>query len=257
MIAAERARAGVSDTVYLCPVNEISFWSWVGGDVEHFAPFGRGRGAELKRQLAQASILAIRAIREVLPAARFLQAEPLIGISPGTRRATTVAAAGAHNASQFEAWDILAGRLAPELGGSEDLLDILGVNYYWNNQWVHNGERTPLGHPAHTPLHRLLLDVHGRYGRPLLISETGAEGNAAPGWLGMICAEVRQARAHGVPVQGVCLYPVSDYPGWDDSRHVPCGLIQLDRRYGHRALRPDLAAELAVQCRITGPAGDI
>ena len=111
-IASERARAGVSGTVYLCPINEISFWSWVGGDMEHFAPFGRGRGRELKRQLAAASIRAIRAVRQVLPGVRLLQVEPLIQISPGTRRATTVAAAGAHHAAQFEAWDMIAGRLA-------------------------------------------------------------------------------------------------------------------------------------------------
>ena len=85
----------------------------------------------------RAAICAIRAVREVLPAARFLQAEPLIHVAPATRRPSTLAAAGSHNAAQFEAWDMIAGRLLPELGGSEDLLDILGVNYYWNNQWVH------------------------------------------------------------------------------------------------------------------------
>ena len=129
------------------------------------------------------------------------------------------------------------------------------MNYYWNNQWVHKGERTPLGHPLHVPLHRLLRAVHERYRRPLLISETGAEGEAAPGWLGMICAEVRQARALGTPICGVCLYPVSDYPGWDDNRHVPCGLIALDRRYEERTLRPDLAAELKLQCLTHESAG--
>lgn len=43
--------------------------------------------------------------------------------------------------SQFEAWDMLAGRMSSELGGSEDLLDIVGMNYYASNQWVHGGPR--------------------------------------------------------------------------------------------------------------------
>ncbi len=250
VIATERMRAGMTGAVYFCPINEISFWSWAGGDVAYMAPLCRGRGPELKRQLAHATICATRAIRRVLPDARFVQAEPLIHIAAATRRQTTLEKVRMHNAAQFEAWDMIAGRLQPELGGSEDLLDILGVNYYWNNQWVHCGERTPLGHRSHVPLHKLLLQVQERYNRPMLVTETGAEGDAAPGWLGMIGAEVRQAQAMGASIRGLCLYPVSDYPGWDDNRHVPCGLIALGRGYRRRALRLELAAELQAQRQI-------
>ena len=35
--------------------------------------------------------------------------------------------------------DMLAGRLMPELGGSRDWLDIVGINYYWTNQWEWRG----------------------------------------------------------------------------------------------------------------------
>ena len=31
-----------------------------------------------------------------------------------------------------------------------------------------------------------------------------------------------------VPVIGLCLYPIADYPGWDDGRHCRCGLIRLN-----------------------------
>jgi hypothetical protein len=65
-------------------------------------------------------------------------------------------------------------------------------------------------------------DTAGRF----LITETGAEGEAAFGWLGYI-AEVRQARRLGGPVVEVCLYPVMDYPAWDDERHCGCGLIEV------------------------------
>ena len=65
-----------------CPVNEISFWAWVGGDVRAFAPHQEGRGPELKQQLIRASLAAIRAVRAVDRRARFIQAEPIIHIVP-------------------------------------------------------------------------------------------------------------------------------------------------------------------------------
>ena len=65
---------------FISPINEISFWSWAGGDVAYFNPGAQGRGLELKHQLVRASIAAIAAIREHLPAARFVQCDPLINI---------------------------------------------------------------------------------------------------------------------------------------------------------------------------------
>ncbi len=237
-----------SDSVPIfCPVNEISFWSWVGGDRGVFFPYAEGRGNALKRQLAAATIASVRAVRSVLPHARFLHCEPIIQISADREKPQNAAAVAAHHEGQFEAWDMLAGRLAPELGGGEDCLDILGCNYYWNNQWIDRKEPTPLGHPQHTPLHLLLKIIQTRYQRPMVLSETSAEAEAAFGWLGMICAEAQQALASGVDLQGVCLYPVMDYPGWDDQRHCPCGLIQLDSTWACRHLRAALATEILLQ----------
>ncbi|MBE7158072.1 MAG: hypothetical protein INR62_06495 [Rhodospirillales bacterium] len=69
----------------------------------------------------------------------------------------------------------------------------------------------------------------------------------AAGWLGYVAAEVRQALRAGVPVLGVCLYPVMDYPGWDDGRHCSCGVLALSADWTTRSLREDVVAELAVQ----------
>ena len=245
--AARVIRDNSQSTPILCPVNEISFWSWVGGDRGVFFPYGQGQGGELKKRLATASIAAVRAVRSVLPRARFLHCEPIIRISGEYGRPESVSEAAMHNEGQFEAWDVISGRRAPELGGSEDCLDILGCNYYWNNQWVHMREHTPPGHPQHTTLHQLLGNIHARYGRSLIISETGAEADAAPAWLAMISAEARQALQAGVDLQGVCLYPVMDYPGWDDGRHCPCGLIEIDEAWQQRHLREDLTEELHLQ----------
>ena len=246
-IHGENVRAGVALPQVYCAINEISFWAWVGGDEEHFHPYGSGRGPELKQQLILASVAAIAAVRRVDPEARFLQAEPIINISWDPDKPEDQPGVDRHNASQFEAWDMLAGVRDPELGGSASALDIIGVNYYWNNQWVHDAERTPPGHFLHRPLHDQLFGLWERYGRPIIITETGAEDTAAVGWLGYIAAEVRQAIRLGVPVLGVCLYPVMDYPGWDDERHCSVGLLQSAPGWQARSLRADLAAEIQLQ----------
>ena len=247
LIRDRRHAAGLTDPPFFCLINEVSFWSWVGGDEQHFFPFAAARGPELKRNLIRASIAATRAVRAVDPTARFIQPEPIIRIVPNPDMPEDAVAAVQRSNSQFEAWDMLSGGADPELGGAPELLDILGVNFYWNNEWIHHGDRTPPGHPLHRPLHTLLADLFTRYQRPILITETGTEAPADIGWLGYIAAEVRQAHRLGIPILAICLYPVTDYPGWDDSRHAPCGLIQLSADYTTRTLRPDLAAELALQ----------
>ena len=247
----ERSGGDRAPVPFYCPVNEISFWAWVGGDMEAFAPHGQGRGDELKGRLAEASIAAIAAVRAVEPRARFLQAEPIIHIAPEYGDVPEYPHiedhVRDHVSAQYQAWDLLRGDLKPELGGSPAMLDLIGVNYYWNNQWVHGGDRMPPGHPDHRPLHRMLGDLWKRYGRPIVITETGAESGAAAGWLGYIAAEVRQARRAGVEVLGICLYPVMDYPGWDDERHCPVGLIEVAGDWTARRLRQDLADEIRVQ----------
>jgi hypothetical protein len=53
--------------------------------------------------------------------------------------ADTNGAAAAYRESQFEAWDMLAGIRDPDLGGRAQYLDIMGVNFYHDNQWKHPG----------------------------------------------------------------------------------------------------------------------
>lgn len=249
--AADLIASRTPGTPFLCPINEISFWSWIAGDLAAFAPYQRGRGSVLKRQLVHASICAIQAIRNRHPQIRFVQPEPMIHVSP--RSASEHLDAENYTNAQYEVFDMLSGALHPELGGSPDLLDILGVNYYWNNQWVQHAERTPLGHAQHRPVHQMLADLRDRYHCPIVITETGAEGEAGIGWLGYIAAEVREAQRIGVNILGVCLYPVMDYIGWDDERHCPCGLIEVAADWRARSLRPSLVAELAIQQSLLAP----
>ncbi len=235
---------------FYCPVNEISFWAWAGGEVGHFGPFGLGRGAELKRQLVRAAAAATRAVRAVDPRARFITAEPLIHVVSGTGDPGHAAEAEHHRLVQFEACDMLCGRLEPELGGGPDVLDLVGVNFYPDNQWYLGNFTIPLGHHAHRPLSEMLAEVGTRYGRRLLLAETGAEGAGRAAWLHYVGAELRAAQAQGVAVDGLCLYPVLDYPGWEDDRPCHTGLWTGADGLGHRAVHAGLAEELAQQQRL-------
>jgi hypothetical protein len=128
-------------------------------------------------------------------------------------------------------------------------LDIIGLNYYPNNQWYHGGATIPIGHHAYRPLHDLLLEAHRRYGRPLLIAETGAEGCGRAAWLHYVASEVERAIEHSIPVEGICLYPILDYPGWENGRLCRVGLLSAADQ-AERALFEPLARELRRQQEI-------
>ena len=228
-----------------CPVNEISFWAWAGAQVGCLYPCMTDAGGALKTQLVRAALAATHAIRAADPRARFIMAEPLIHIGVHDTDPYSVHEhAHWHNDSQFEATDMVAGRLAPELGGAEEMLDLIGLNFYPENQQLQTGGTIPFGYHLYRPLRDLLAGVYARYGRSLFIAETGAEGANATAWLAYVGAEIRAARVAGVPVIGLCLYPVLDYPGWDDGRHCPCGLLASDPAYQARTVRADVLAQV-------------
>ena len=154
---------------------------------------------------------------------------------------------GGYNEAQFEAWDMLTGRKDPELGGAPAYLDVLGVNYYSDNQWRQGGSTIPLGHHDYKPLSELLADAHARFGRPILVAETGAEGGARAPWLHYVAQEARAALAAGVPVEGICVYPILEYPGWENGRHCATGLLCVPDEEGRRPVYEPLAGELARQ----------
>ena len=221
---------------HFVPVNEISFMTWAAGDVEYMYPYSTGRGPALKRALCDASIRAIKAIRYRDPAATVYAVEPLIAVRPTC--AETVLPALKLERAQFEAVDILTGQLAPELGGSPELIDIIGVNHYPHSQWYFEAEAIDRHSADWTPLSRLLKKVHDRYQKPLLMSETGCEGDDRSRWFNDIVAECERARADGVPITGICLYPILSHIAWTGERFCPNGLFDGDSalREPHRPL---------------------
>lgn len=239
-----------SGTPFLAPMNEISFLSWVAGEVGHFYPFAVGRGYELKRQLVRAALAGIEAIWEVAPHARIVHTDPVIHIVPNPDRPDEAGKAESYRLSQFEAWDMIAGRKAPDLGGRPHYLDILGVNYYPHNQWLWDGPTIPCIDPHYRPFRQILRELHQRYAAPMFIAETSSLGEARPEWLRYVGAEVRAALRDGIPIEGLCIYPVVDTPDWNNYLHIHQGLWGMADETGARPSHPLLLRELRRQQRL-------
>jgi beta-glucosidase/6-phospho-beta-glucosidase/beta-galactosidase len=231
----------------ISPINEISFFSWAGGEGGIFNPFAKHRGDDMKRQLVRATIEAIHAMRTVNRSIRFLQIDPIINVVPRSEREDDVRNAEAYRRSQFQAWDMILGRAEPELGGEDDLIDVIGVNYYIHNQFVWEGSMIVPSDPRYRHVGVMLQEVYERYRRPVFVAETGIEDETRPAWFRYMCREVLTALSAGVPVEGLCLYPIVNHPGWDDDRHCHNGMFDYADSSGHREVFTPLADEVARQ----------
>ena len=208
-------------TLIVTPINEVSFISWLGGDARGTSPYCHGNGWQVKYELMRAYIEGAHALREADPGIRILTTEPLIAIAPrpGASAREIREARDAHH-NQFQATDILCGRMCPELGGHPALLDIVGFNYYYDNQWqLHPhqimGWNDVRPDPRLRPLRQLLREAYRRYQRPFAITETSHPAEDRPIWLRMIGQECAAVLAEGLPLWGTCLYPIVDRPDWD------------------------------------------
>jgi len=230
------------------PVNEISFLSWAAGDKGGIYPCAIGRGSELKHNLIRAAVSASKIILSELPSARLIAPEPVIHIIGNPTVPGDEIEAENYRLSQFQAWDMLCGRMAPELGGKPEYLDIIGVNFYAQNEWVHNGATLTGCDPEYRPLHKIIQEVWSRYRKPIFVSETGTEDGNRAEWFVHICDEVRAALKLGIPVQGLCLYPILNHPGWENDRHCHNGLFDYaDPSSGDRHLYWPLAQAILEQ----------
>ncbi|WP_343628271.1 beta-glucosidase [Roseateles sp.] len=229
------------------PINEISFLSWAASSTNAMGPAGahvgdagaedsRVSGFEVKRRLVRAALAGMAAIREVDPEARFLHVEPVVHVAPGDDGEETRALAQRIASFQWQAFDMLAGRMEPGLGGGEDALDWIGLNHYHSSQWEVPSEKRlawHLGDPRRMPLSELLRQVWERYGKPLIVAETGHIGRGRADWLLDVASEARRAIDRGVPLAGVCLYPMLDRPDWHEpQRWHRSGLWHVVRQGG-------------------------
>lgn len=250
--AAARAVGGAGVEAPVCtPINEISFLAWATCESNLIHPHIGDRadpgwrplpdGFEVKQRLVRACLLGIEAIRREQPQTRFLHIDPLVHVVPPVGAdAETIAEARRFREYQWQTWDMLAGRLAPELGGSAEALDLVGVNHYPTAQWEFcTGETLAWqpDDPRRLGFADLLTEAWARYGRPIVVAETGHVGEQRAPWLASMADEVARARAAGVAVEGVCLYPVIDRPDWNDPADWHrCGLWDASAHPGQAPL---------------------
>lgn len=250
------------------PINEIGFLSWAASETASFSallsvPAGEHEGSSLrsgyaiKRRLVRATLAAIGAIRAIEPRARFLHVEPLVHVVPPADRPELQPLADQVAAYQWQAWDLIAGLVEPELGGSAAALDLLGVNHYHSGQWEVLTEQRLLWHerdPRRRPFAEQLGAAWRRYGRPLVVAETSHFGLGRAAWLEEVCSEVDTAQRDGIPVEGLCLYPLFDRPDWNDAGHWHhSGLWDHEGDLDAPRLVDDYAAALARCQRALAP----
>jgi len=241
-------------------VNEIGFVAWAVSSTNRFHPYQgdplrRGDSTEasgyaVKCRLVRAVLAGMAAVKAVDPRARFLHVEPVIHVVAPPGRTELVTMAEQIRAYQWQVWDLLSGRLEPALGGHPGALDLIGVKHHPAGQWEVLTERRlawRLDDPRRCPLASLLAEVWRRYHRPLIVAETGHFGSDRAEWLDEVAAEALRARAEGVPLKGVCLYPLVDHPDWDQpGRWLHAGLWDVDpAAHLRRRLSSDCAAMLA------------
>jgi beta-glucosidase/6-phospho-beta-glucosidase/beta-galactosidase len=219
---------------FFTPINEITFFSFCGGEWGWVAPYRKSRQDRFRLRLAlcEAAVAGVKAIREVEPAARMVHMDPLVQVvAPRDRPDQAEAAYRETNVDTFLAWDVLCGREHPELGGSPEVLDIVGANNYSFGQMEYR-EHGP--HQALAPdddrvkpLCDLLRMVWERYRRPMVIGETSGMGQGRAAWLKDVMEESLAAVNEGMDLHGICLFPAVDMPDWHTGKWLNNGICDL------------------------------
>ncbi len=208
------------EKLIVTPINEVSFISWLGGDVRGTSPYCIGHGAEVKYALMRAYIEGVAAMKEIDPGIIILTTEPLITmVPPLDATEEQIDFAIQRHQSQYESVDMLMGLASPELGGRPEYLDVAGFNYYYNNQWVPAVNecldwKNPTD-PRYTPLSHSLVEAYHRVQKPIALTETSHPLEDRPLWMNMVAEQCALVIEANVPLWGVCLYPIIDRPDWD------------------------------------------
>ena len=243
--AAEYVIPRVRGPHFFTPINEITFFSFCGGEWGWVAPFKKTREDRhrLRLSLCTAAIAGVRAIREVEPAARMVHIDPLVQVvAPVDRPDLRAAADHETYVDTFLAWDIIAGKEHPELGGSLDILDIVGVNNYSFGQMEYREkgphQSLPPDDPRIKPLCDLLSRVWERYGRPMIIGETSGLDMGRGPWLKDVMEESLAAVNKGIDLHGICLFPGVDMPDWHTGEWLHNGICDLVEEDGNLRREP-------------------
>jgi beta-glucosidase/6-phospho-beta-glucosidase/beta-galactosidase len=224
--AVKEIRKYQKGTIYIVPINEISFFSWIGADMGWWAPYYHGskNGFKFKTQLVRASIAAMDMIISIDKDVRFIHPDPLMRRIPKNEsdKVSSVQAKEFNEIIRYEAWDMLSGKTYPEIGGDPKYLDIVGINYYIHNQeWVYRDKpgKKKLSYKqidwddkARINFSEMVQEVYDRYNKPIVVSETGSFDQHREKWWSRTLTEIDESIKSDLPLFGVCVYPTLDRP---------------------------------------------
>ena len=221
--------------LFFTPMNEITFFGYMAGEWGWAAPFGKDRETRRKLTLAmcKADIEGVKAIRRVVPDARMIHIDPLIHVVPPRDRPDLAEAAHRESCDDaYFAFDVIGGLRHPELGGSPEILDIVGFNNYSFGQMEYRpeGPHAALepGDPRIRPLCDLIEEGAKRYGRPVIVAETSGLEGGRDDWLNDVVMESLAAVNRGVDLHGICMFPAVDMPNWHNGKWLNNGIADLE-----------------------------
>jgi len=241
---------------YYTPVNEICTTARFSGLAGVWYPHGGDEATFIRALLVQcrATVLSMRAIRAVNPAAKLIQTDDL-SKTYGTPEMEEISSF--FNERRWLAWDLLCGMvdeqhklwdyLRASGAGEEELRwfrdnpcppDVVGVNYYVTSErWLdHRPERYPATHrhvfrgvphadieapralATPTPgIAPLLLETWERYGLPIAITEAHIDANREDQlrWLLEIWNSALKARQQGADVRAVTVWALLGSFDWN------------------------------------------
>jgi glycosyltransferase involved in cell wall biosynthesis len=114
-------------------------------------------------------------------------------------------------------------------------VDVLGLDYYSHSEWFYDERGSHAPSPWPVGFAAVAEHYAGRYGLPMLLSETNVRGT--PGdrmsWLRYTLEQYELALSRGVPLHGYCWFPHVDSADWDSllarcaGRADPVGVLSL------------------------------
>jgi glycosyltransferase involved in cell wall biosynthesis len=230
--------------------NEPFATLFLAGHEALWPPYDRGIAGFRRLLLSLLPSLAEAAARwrELLPGAHHVwvdTAEHHTGRSPGVPHAELA------NDRRHVVLDLALGHhldiRRPFLGqlvaeGGDALLelrplrvDVLGLDYYCHSEWFYDQHGGHAPSPRPVGLAAVAEHYAGRYGLPVLLSETNLRGTPTDraSWLRYTLEQYELALSRGVPLHGYCWFPHVDSADWDSllarcaGRTDPVGVLSL------------------------------
>jgi len=224
------------------PVVESGYWTAMMTDWNRWWPAGRGAPRrpwwELYRVVGRMLVAVARAVKEADPDAGVALSEPWAWHPDMPLE------------DQGRPFSTLLGRPDPvaaretgveDWGGADELLDVVGLNFY--NNW---------GEEQGWPLSRLLLEARRQFpGKRIVIGETGnchfADCHTVAGWLELIGGHVEAANRAGAGVEAVTWAPVLTLGDFDWGEPAPGAWVTWDASDPARSRRWDRSVARAVR----------